>query len=97
MVIFEAIFVIYTVIRLKSTDDLLQGVNKLDYFIKASVFQIYKNQGREQLKHQSFNSSINSPDFNKGDKLFVKNVIKSFGEPEGSINFDEETQIITTL
>ena len=40
---------------------------------------------------------MNSPEFNKGDKLFVKNVIKSFGEPEGSINFDEETQIITTL
>ena len=50
--IFEAFFVIFTVVKLKSTDDVLQGVNKLDYFIKASVFQVYKKNPNERSKSQ---------------------------------------------
>jgi hypothetical protein len=30
------------IIRFKSSQDILQGVSKLDYFLKASVFQKYK-------------------------------------------------------
>ena len=47
LVTLEALLVVFTVIKLKSTDDVLQGVNKLDYFIKASVFQIYKKSLRQ--------------------------------------------------
>ena len=36
------------IIRFKSSQDILQGVSKLDYFLKASVFQKYK--GDDQMK-----------------------------------------------
>lgn len=32
----------YTIIIIKPDDDVLQGVNKLDYLLKVSIFQMYK-------------------------------------------------------
>ena len=31
-------------IKLKSTQDILQGINKLDYLLKVSIFQKYKDK-----------------------------------------------------
>ena len=33
----------YSIIRLKSSEDILSNLNKLDYLIRASVFQAFKN------------------------------------------------------
>lgn len=37
-----------SIIVSKKTDDILQGVSKLDYLLKVSVFQLYKNKDLEQ-------------------------------------------------
>jgi len=34
---------IYNILYLKKIDDALQGINKLDYLLKVSVFQYYKD------------------------------------------------------
>ena len=34
---------IVNILYVKSTEDVLQGISKLDYLLKVSVFQIYKN------------------------------------------------------
>ena len=40
----------YAILVIKSTDDILQGINKLDYLIKVSVFQRYKNKRLELIR-----------------------------------------------
>ena len=35
------------IVLLKSSQDILQGVNKLDYFLKVSIFQIFKDVQQE--------------------------------------------------
>ena len=37
-----SLLIALVIIRFKSSQDILQGVSKLDYFLKASVFQKYK-------------------------------------------------------
>ena len=39
------------IVRFKSSQDILQGVSKLDYLIKVSVFQKYKNEELENKKY----------------------------------------------
>ena len=39
-------FICLVVIKMKSSDDIFQGISKLDYFIKVSCFQVYKSQGK---------------------------------------------------
>lgn len=53
----EYLLLIYNVVHIKSTQDILQGLNKLDYFIKYSYFQIYKDDMTRQKKRSAFNSS----------------------------------------
>ena len=37
------VFICYSIIFLKSPQDVIQGISKLDYLLKVSVFQIYKD------------------------------------------------------
>lgn len=39
---FEYILTAFVIVKLKSSQDILQGLSKLDYLIKYSVFQVYK-------------------------------------------------------
>jgi hypothetical protein len=39
------------IVRFKSSQDILQGVSKLDYLLKVSVFQKYKNEELENKKY----------------------------------------------
>ena len=39
------------IVRFKSSQDILQGVSKLDYLLKVSVFQKYKNEELEKKKY----------------------------------------------
>lgn len=48
-ILFDLILVI-SILYLKSTRDAIQGINKLDYLIKVSVFQISKNSKVEKQK-----------------------------------------------
>ena len=48
--------VIYSVIKFKRTDDILQGISKLDYYVKVSVFQVYKDNEKERIKSEIFSS-----------------------------------------
>jgi hypothetical protein len=41
------------ILYLKKDEDILQGINKLDYLLKVSVFQIYKNKEKQNLKEES--------------------------------------------
>jgi len=36
------------VIKYKRSEDILEGINKLDYLLKVSVFQIYKDKNLEK-------------------------------------------------
>lgn len=48
MIAFVAqILLSFTIIKVKSSRDILQGVNKLDHLLKVSVFQVYKNYDLE--------------------------------------------------
>ena len=47
---FDVLLLGYAIIILKSPQDILQGVNKLDYLLKVSVFQIYKDTDKENKK-----------------------------------------------
>ena len=38
------ILICFAIVMIKGTNDCLQGISKLDYLIKASVFQVYKNR-----------------------------------------------------
>lgn len=40
---FDYLTIISTIILFKKTDDILQGISKLDYLLKVSVFQVFKN------------------------------------------------------
>ena len=50
-------------VRLKRTDDILQGINKLDYLLKVSYFQRYKKNinGKapiDQEEDEDFNPAL---------------------------------------
>ena len=45
-----AILTAYVLIKVKSSQDILQGINKLDYLLKVSVFQKYKDPEAEKTK-----------------------------------------------
>ena len=38
------------VLYLKKEEDILQGINKLDFLLKVSIFQIFKIRAEEELK-----------------------------------------------
>ena len=40
---FIQIIIAFVILKKKSSDDILQGINKIDYLIKVSVFQVYKD------------------------------------------------------
>ena len=44
----------YIIIDLKSSDDILQGISQLDYFVKISIFQVQCNI------RQKLNKSVTS-------------------------------------
>ena len=46
------------IVRFKSCQDILQGVNKLDYFLKVSVFQKYKDKNLENMKLSMISDSL---------------------------------------
>lgn len=39
---------LYIVLKLKSTEDILQGISTLDYLFKISIFQKYRNPFRAE-------------------------------------------------
>ena len=43
-------------VRFKSSQDILQGVSKLDYYLKVSVFQKYKDLQLEHAKMSYFDN-----------------------------------------
>ena len=45
------------ILYLKKDEDILQGINKLDYVLKVSIFQIYKDKQKQSLKEESYRSS----------------------------------------
>ena len=48
-------------VRFKSSQDILQGVSKLDYYLKVSVFQKYKDQQLEDYKMSFFEEFERDP------------------------------------
>lgn len=44
-------------IYIKKSDDVLQGISKLDYLLRVSVFQVYKNE-KERLSARDTMSSL---------------------------------------
>lgn len=49
-------------IMLKNSKDLLQGISKLDYLLKVSVFQKYKDKNLENRKWTMFTDGMDSSD-----------------------------------
>ena len=49
-----SILIAFTMIKLKKSDDMLQGISKLDYLLKISIFQVYKD--KSMIKRYSIDS-----------------------------------------
>ena len=63
------------VILLKSPNDCLQGINKLDYLLKASVFQVYKDARLQDNKKdidESMFENDNQTDYQREHSMFDK-------------------------
>ena len=45
------IFLCFVIVKLKSSDDILQGLSMLDNLLKVSVFQVYKDRSLEDAKN----------------------------------------------
>ena len=69
---FHQVLIAAAIIKFKNSDDVLQGINKLDYLIKVSVFQQYKElpQGRQSFfnKSETFRSTLFS-DLDRKDSV----------------------------
>ena len=44
----------------KNSKDLIQGISKLDYLLKVSVFQKYKDKSLEERKWTMFTDGVDS-------------------------------------
>jgi hypothetical protein len=51
----------FVIVVLKRSDDILQGINKLDYLLKVSVFQKYKDSKLERGKFSIFTGDTLGP------------------------------------
>ena len=51
------ILIVFIILKVKKTTDCLQGISKLDYLLKVSVFQIYKNGDRNLFNSLIFEDS----------------------------------------
>ena len=47
----DSLIFAFIIVRVKSSQDILQSVSKLDHLLKVSVFQKYKNQQMEDRKY----------------------------------------------
>ena len=54
--------IVWCMIMLKNSKDLLQGISKLDYLLKVSVFQKYKDKNLENRKWTMFTDGMDSSD-----------------------------------
>ena len=70
---------IWATLYLKNQNDMLQGINKLDYLIQVSVLQRYKNKDLNRQK--GFSNLDDDTTVNDQDKF----LLHQFGV-EGSIN-----------
>mmetsp|Transcript_3240 Transcript_3240/g.4934 ORF Transcript_3240/g.4934 Transcript_3240/m.4934 type:complete len:102 (+) Transcript_3240:1113-1418(+) len=72
MFYFPITLMVMSLLYLKSSQDILQGISKLDYLLKVSVFQLYKDKELEEddsrdmtvgptSTFQRVSSSINDP------------------------------------
>ena len=50
IIVFANMLLCFAIIKTKGSQDILQGLNKLDYLLKVSVFQVYKQQDLEDAK-----------------------------------------------
>lgn len=51
----------FVIVIIKRSDDILQGINKLDYLLKVSVFQKYKDPKLERGKFSIFTGDTQGP------------------------------------
>ena len=58
----------FVIIRVKSSEDILQGISKLDYLLKVSIFQIYKDPKKEEIKQ----SIVTEMDLLSGEERFER-------------------------
>mmetsp|Transcript_1348 Transcript_1348/g.1752 ORF Transcript_1348/g.1752 Transcript_1348/m.1752 type:complete len:166 (+) Transcript_1348:1133-1630(+) len=80
MVQLPTILIAFTIIRWKSSQDILQGVSKLDYLLKVSIFQIQKKKALPAVA-QSVRPKSNMHSFAfDGDSQFDE--LSSDGESE---------------
>ena len=63
----------FVIIRLKSSQDILQGINKLDCLLKVSVFQVYKDSRLEQRKFSIVTSTDNGSEYLDTDAIVKAN------------------------
>lgn len=66
-------FTIFNILYIKSNDDVLQGISKLDYLLKVSIFQYVKCPEKstllpsletEKTNTNSINTEVNSEELN---------------------------------
>ena len=57
----NAVSMIFFILFFKSTDDILQGISKLDYLLKVSIFQFYKDERLREAQKKTYSiSSVGS-------------------------------------
>ena len=54
----QDLILIYAMIKLKSRTDILQGLSKLDYLLKVSKFQYYKNVDMQSSKSSAISEQL---------------------------------------
>ena len=67
-----AMLTIIFLLYMKSTDDILQGISKLDYLLKVSIFQIYKDPKLREEQLRGFTICSTGSDVGLKDSRFDK-------------------------
>jgi len=56
------VFIALILLKVKKSDDMLEGVNKLDSLMRYSNFQVYKDKRNDSNNNQSMNASVTVPE-----------------------------------
>lgn len=63
-----SILMVLTIVKYKSSKDILTGLSKLDYLLKISIFQVYKDKNLQKAKMKVIDDTVG---VRKGEEAFT--------------------------
>ena len=64
----------FTIIKFKRQDDILQGINRLDYFQTISIFQVAKRDPNETNAFDPYGNTVTGNDSAYNDTFAFKHL-----------------------